>query len=286
MSPSPDRQSARAQAQDLAGDLPGILLDARRLAGAHPGAHGRRIAGQGEAFWQYRDHRPEDGARAVDWRRSGRAERLFVREREREAAQTAWLWLDPSPGMQNEGSGTGPSKRHRALTLLLALAMLAQRSGERVGALGLTPPIRGPHAAERLGLALQDSPADWQSPPGRASLLLLASDFFAPVEIWERRLQRLSANTRGGVLLMLADAAEEDFPFEGRVLFREPGSRQQSLIGRAQDVRAQFQQRLAAHRAALHVLARRFGFALVRHRTDQPAAPALGAIILGLEHAH
>ena len=69
----------------LAGDLPGVLLDAKRLAASAPGFHGRRRAGQGEAFWQYRDHRAEDGARLVDWRRSARGDRYFVREREREA---------------------------------------------------------------------------------------------------------------------------------------------------------------------------------------------------------
>ena len=77
---------ARLGALALAGELPGVLLDAKRLAASAPGFHGRRRAGQGEAFWQYRDHRAEDGARLVDWRRSARGDRFFVREREREAA--------------------------------------------------------------------------------------------------------------------------------------------------------------------------------------------------------
>ena len=89
---------ARLEALALAGDLPGVLLDAKRLAASAPGLHGRRRSGQGEAFWQYRDHRAEDGARLVDWRRSARGDRYFVREREREAAQTAWFWMDSDAG--------------------------------------------------------------------------------------------------------------------------------------------------------------------------------------------
>lgn len=286
MSKGGDLLAARAQAQTLAGGLQGIMLDARRLAGAHPGAHGRRAAGPGEQFWQYRDHRPEDGARAVDWRRSARAERFFVREREWEAAQTAWLWLDPAPGMEFRSAENRPTKRHRALTLLLALTLLARRNGERIGALGLTAPLAGPSAAEQLGHALVNSKASLQAPPGHSSLVVLASDFYAPISHWEQQLRRLSANTRGGALLMLADPAEEDFPFEGRVLFREPGTRNESLLGRAEEVRAQFQQRLAAHRTALHALAQRCGFALVRNRTDHPAAAALGALVAGLEQVH
>ena len=45
---------ARLDALALAGDLPGVLLDAKRLAASAPGVHGRRRAGQGEAF--YLDH--------------------------------------------------------------------------------------------------------------------------------------------------------------------------------------------------------------------------------------
>lgn len=274
---------ALAQAQDLAGGLQGILLDARRLASAHPGAHGRRMAGPGSAFWQYRDHRPEDGARAVDWRRSARAERLFVREREWEAAQTVWLWLDPGAGMRFQEGSDRPTKRHRALTLLLALALLALRSGERVGALDCTGPLRGPQASAQLGRALLDSPPLPSPPPGRSSLMVIASDFYAPIPHWEGMLRALNVHARGGVLLMIADPAEEDFPFVGRVLFREPGTRQESLLGRAQDARLVYQKRLAAHRAALQALAQRFGFVLVRNRTDQAAALALGAMVTGLE---
>src|SRR5215475_10889962 len=129
MTAPPSRRSmtdvVRLDALALAGDLPGVLLDARRLAAAAPGFHGRRRAGQGEAFWQYRDHRPEDGARLVDWRRSARGDRLYVREREREAAQTAWFWIDPDPGFNWSGDpATRMTKRRRALTLALALSIL------------------------------------------------------------------------------------------------------------------------------------------------------------------
>ena len=142
-------ERARLEALALAGDLPGVLLDAKRLAASAPGAHGRRRAGQGEAFWQYRDHRPEDGARLVDWRRSARGDRYYVREREREAAQTAWFWLDPEPGFNWSSDRARPTKLYRARTLALALAILLARGGERVGALG-QPSRAGARAPERL----------------------------------------------------------------------------------------------------------------------------------------
>src|SRR5215470_4251363 len=180
-------EAARLEALALAGDLPGLLLDAQRLAAAAPGSHGRRRSGQGEAFWQYRDHRAEDGARLVDWRRSARGDRYFVREREREAAQTAWFWLDPDPGFNwSSDPHARMTKRRRALTLALALSILTTRAGERVGALG-SPPRRGPRAVERLALDLTQRPLD--QPPPRSCIVYL-SDFYAPVNEWRERLRR------------------------------------------------------------------------------------------------
>ncbi|MES1203596.1 MAG: DUF58 domain-containing protein, partial [Pseudomonadota bacterium] len=259
----------------LAGDLPGLLMDARRLAASAPGMHGRRRAGQGEAFWQYRDHRAEDGARLVDWRRSARGDRYFVREREREAAQTAWFWIDPDPGFAWSADRARPTKQRRAQTLALALAILLTRGGERVGALG-HPSRAGAQAPERLAHDLM-APAEERPPPSR-SAVVYASDFYAPLEDWRTRLKLAASSGATGALLMIADPAEEDFPFEGRTLFRDIGGRREALIGRAEAVREAYAERLDAHRRAIRALGAEIGFPLVMHRTDHAAAPTLAML--------
>jgi uncharacterized protein (DUF58 family) len=40
-----------------------------------------------------------ESAHRIDWRRSGRDDRLYVREREWETAHTVWLWIDRSASM-------------------------------------------------------------------------------------------------------------------------------------------------------------------------------------------
>ncbi len=60
------------------------------------GVHGRRRAGPGENFWQFRPFASGEPANRIDWRRSARGAQAFVREREWEAAQTLWLWFDRS----------------------------------------------------------------------------------------------------------------------------------------------------------------------------------------------
>jgi uncharacterized protein (DUF58 family) len=267
---------ARLDALSLAGDLPGILLDAKRLAASAPGVHGRRRSGQGEAFWQYRDHRPEDGARLVDWRRSARGDRYYVREREREAAQTAWFWLDPTPGFNWTSDTARTTKLRRAQTLALALAMLLSRGGERVGALG-HPTRAGQRAAERLAQDFLTPMRDAEA-PSRACLIFM-SDFYASVETWRARLAAAANAGAAGALVMICDPAEEDFPFEGRTLFQVPGARTEALIGRAEAAREAYAERLAHHRRAIHVLGAQYGFPHLLHRTDHPPAPALAMLI-------
>jgi uncharacterized protein (DUF58 family) len=93
-------QRASGEARSLAQTMPRLILEARRIAATviH-GLHGRKRAGPGENFWQYRRFLSGEPARRVDWRRSARDEHLYVREQEWEAAHTVWLWPDRSPSM-------------------------------------------------------------------------------------------------------------------------------------------------------------------------------------------
>jgi uncharacterized protein (DUF58 family) len=267
----------RLDALALAGDLPGVLLDARRLAASAPGVHGRRRAGQGEAFWQYRDHRPEDGARLVDWRRSARGDRYFVREREREAAQTAWFWIDADAGFNWTSDPARTTKLRRAQTVALALATLLNRGGERVGVLGLAP-RSGPRAIDRLAQDFLAAPSEVE-PPARACIVFF-SDFYAPIETWRARLSAAADAGASGALAMIADPAEEEFPFRGRTLFLEPGGRRsETLLGRAEAVRDVYAERLETHRRAIRTLGGEYGFPALLHRTDHGAAPALAMLI-------
>ena len=266
---------ARHEAEALAADLPALLLDARRLAAFAPGVHGRRRAGQGEDFWQYRDHSAEDDARLIDWRRSARGERYFVREREREAAQTGWFWIDDSAGFNWSSSPNLMSKRRRALAVSLALAMLFNRAGERIGALGQASRA-GPRAIERLA---RDLLASSNAPPSPHGFILYASDFYAPIEQWRARLATAASVGAKGALLMIADPAEEDFPFTGRTRFTLPGGGEEIVLGRAEHAREEYARRLEAHRHSLRHMAANYGFNAILHRTDHSAAPALAALV-------
>src|ERR1700722_14408660 len=164
--------------------LPPLMLAAdRRAASVSLGVHGRRRAGMGESFWQFRRYQNEDAAR-IDWRQSAKSQHLFVREREWEAAQTVWLWRDGGAGMRFASGNV--SKMDRADLLLMALAALLVRGGERVGFLGGPErPSSSRLALMRIAHSLLDAPLQARelppkSPIARGAELVWLSDFLDP----------------------------------------------------------------------------------------------------------
>ncbi|HEX7389730.1 MAG TPA: DUF58 domain-containing protein [Acidiphilium sp.] len=269
-------------AEALAAALPSLLLAAQRLAAsAAPGRHGRRRAGGGEQFWQYRDVRDGDPLRTIDWRRSARGDRLYVREREREAVETLVLDISDYPGMHWRSAQGGETKWQRAVLLGLAVASLAFEGGERVALCGRAPPPAGQGALERLaaGLALPKTEA---RPLGRFALF---GDFLDEPDRIAADLASLGAGSRGGVLVQILDPAECDFPYRGRVLFEDVAGGAPEDIARAGDIAEAYRARLAAQREAVAAVARAARLVPLFHRTDRPPGPALAAIRAALEPA-
>src|SRR6266436_1973381 len=68
---------ADGESRTLAASLPRLVLEARRIAAnVIHGLHGRRRAGSGESFWQYRRFVSGEPSQNVDWRRSARDDHL------------------------------------------------------------------------------------------------------------------------------------------------------------------------------------------------------------------
>src|SRR5689334_13866090 len=148
-------QKATGAARTLSAQMPRLILEARRVAATviH-GLHGRRRAGTGENFWQFRRFVSGEPAARVDWRRSARDDHLYVREQEWEAAHTVWIWPDRSPSMVFASQLAHESKLYRALVIALALGEVLVEGGERVGIPGLTRPTGSRNVVERMAQAM------------------------------------------------------------------------------------------------------------------------------------
>lgn len=274
------------EAISLAGRLPRLAMEARRIAtGALHGIHGRRRAGVGENFWQFRAFMPGEPAQRIDWRRSARDDgRHFVREREWEAAHTVWLWIDRSRSMDFESSLARAPKIDRAIILGLALADCLVRGGERVGFLGLTHPLASRAITDKLAevMASDRKGMDAALPPAIALAPLteavLITDALSPAAEIAARIETLSARGAKGHLLRIVDPVEEIFPFDGQTELIGVEDQERLDIGDAQSFKARYRERMDAHDRALREACAKRGWSFDIHRTDKTASEALLAL--------
>ena len=275
---------ASGEGRTLAASMPRLILEARRVAATviH-GLHGRRRAGPGENFWQYRRFVSGEPASRVDWRRSARDDHLYVREQEWEAAHTVWIWPDRSPSMNFASSLARDTKLYRTLVIALALAEVLVEGGERVGIPGLMRPTGSRNVIERIAQAIVvDRDERTSLPPNFApsplAEVVLLSDLWSDIAEVRRTITQLSTNGTHGHVVQIVDPAEETFPYWGRIEFIEPEDGRRITAGRAENWRADYVAQIAQHRAAIRSETDRLGWSFSIHRTDRPAAELLLAL--------
>ncbi|QFT61411.1 DUF58 domain-containing protein [Roseivivax sp. THAF30] len=272
----------RARAEAEAARLPPLLARAEKLAGTVLlGDHGRRRAGLGDDFWQYRPLMPGDSYRSIDWRRSARGDSQFVKDREWQIAQSVLLWVDRAASMRFASEEKLPQKADRARLLGLAVAILLNRGGERVGLTGFTlPPRRGSEQLLRLAEYFSDEDAEEYAAPEARGMIpharaVFISDFMGDFEGVEAALTKAADRGVRGVLLQVLDPAEEAFPYRGRTIFQSVGGAMAHETLKANDLRDRYLERLAERKDRLSHLARLTGWHYECHHTSSTAQSAL-----------
>ena len=268
------------EADGLSAGLPPLMVAAERLAASVSlGIHGRRRAGMGESFWQFRRYQNEDAAR-IDWRQSAKSQHLYVREREWGAAQTVWFWRDGGAGMRFASGSV--SKMQRAELLLLSLAALLVRGGERVGFMGgAERPAASRLALARIAQGLLDPSMQARALPPQARIargaeMVWLGDFLEPGALDAMR-GLAHAGVRGH-LIRIIDPAEEDFPYNGRTRFESMKGHDAMLFGRAESVGDAYRARFRAHGEEVAATALKLGWTVTSHRTDHAPLSALIAL--------
>jgi len=263
-----------------------LILQARQLAtSVVSGSHGRRRAGRGDSFWQFRPYIAGEPVRRIDWRRSARGNTLYIRDREWEIAQAVFLCPDLSPSMCYKSRFALHSKEVRALILTMALAEIFCQAGERLAIPGLLEPALrrdgAHHVAQALSIAAIDNkPISDFSRIRRAAHVIILSDFLEDFDLIEQRLRHLGERTGQITLVEIADPAEELFPYQGNIVFSDPENGQELDAPRAQDFADQYKQLYLARRATLRDLSRSYGWHFLTSLTDQPISHTLSHIYL------
>jgi len=272
---------ADGESRTLAVSLPRLVLEARRIAAnVIHGLHGRRRAGAGESFWQYRRFVSGEPSQNVDWRRSARDDHLYVREQEWEAAHTVWMWPDRSPSMAFASPKARDSKLERTLIVTFALAELLVAGGERVGIPGLMSPTASRTVIDKISQAMLHDDAQRPSlppsfVPSALAEIVVLSDFWSPMSEIRTTLAGLSGSGAHGTLVQVVDPAEESFPYSGRVEFVEPEGGEVITAGRAETWASDYVARVALHRDQIREETNKLGWLFTTHSTNSSAAELL-----------
>lgn len=272
----------RTAAEKAAGRLPELLVAAEKAAiSARMGDHTQKRAGAGEKFWQFREYQTGDRPQDIDWRQSGRSDRIYVRQKEWQTTQTVLLWCQRDHNMHYASRSILPTKHEAAATLLLATSLLVARAGEVTGMLdGSLRAARGEAALQTLGeKLLEEDPAPLphhlMREPARHATIILASDFLSPLADIEKSVHALAGRTVNILLIQVLDPAEINLPFRGRVIFESPQSGERHHIVNVDTIRDSYREKFVAHIEGLKSLCHHNGWHFMQHTTDMPTAQAL-----------
>src|SRR5215469_8242861 len=201
------------------------------------GIHRSPYHGFSAEFTEYRQYTPDDDPRYLDWRVFARSDRYFIKKFEDETNLRCYLLADQSRSMSYDS--TGYSKAQFAATLAATLGYFLYLQGDAVGLLTFDQEIREYLPARHrtghlrhLMLALE-KPArgettDLSAPLRRVaeivhkrSLVVLLSDFLAPLEQLERELTALAACGHELIVFQVLDPAELSFNFNQPAMFED-----------------------------------------------------------------
>ncbi|WP_373086209.1 DUF58 domain-containing protein [Sneathiella sp.] len=280
----------KTEAEKLAYMLPSLILAAEHLVHSFDmGVHGRRRAGTGEDFWQFKQYGPDDAATNIDWRQSAKRDHVYIRQKEQETAETVWLWTDTSPTMDYSSDESFTSKLSCATILTLATALLLSKSGEKFGLLGqyekaATGPVTFNRFAQRLGETAVPRFAGLTATErlSSKSTILLISDFLSPIEDITGVVRQFVDLGCNGFLFHIADPAEVDLPFQGRTKFEGLMQEENLTLGRVETIRQDYQDLFQAHKNRLISFASSVSWEYSFHRTDSAVSEALAKIYTAL----
>jgi uncharacterized protein (DUF58 family) len=255
------------------------------VEGFWSGIHRSPYHGFSVEFTEYRQYSPGDDPRYLDWRVFARSDRYFIKKFEDETNLRCHLLADNSRSM-TYGS-LGYTKAQYAATLAATMAYFLYLQGDAVGLLTFDDQIREYLPARHrtghlrhLMLALE-KPASGQGTNVAAALkriveivrkrglVVLLSDFLAPIERLEPDLISLAACGHEVVVFHLLDPAELTFTFDAAAMFEDVESGRTLFID-PNSARKEYLRKLQAHCATLRSSCQKLGIAYHRLTTDRP----------------
>jgi len=214
-----------------------LTLSARSVVeGATIGSHKSPLKGSSVDFRQHRFYVAGDEPRRLDWRVLARTDRPYIKEYDEETNLRCCIMLDCSGSMAYGGKSEIKFDYASKLAAALAYLMLGQTESVGVATFGKSlenwvPPRAGTQQLSRVIDSLERATPKAESNVARAihdvadrldrrSLVIILSDFFAPVAAVREGLAHLRHDRHETILLRILDRDELDFPFKNWSKFR------------------------------------------------------------------
>ena len=268
-----------------------LELRARAVVeGFRSGLHRSPYHGFSVEFTEYRQYTPGDDLRHLDWRVFARSDRYFLKKFEDETNLRCLLVTDQSRSM--DYGSTGYTKAQYAATLAATLAYFLHLQGDAIGLLSFDDRVRDylparhrPGQLRHLMLALEKpaggTATDLSLPLQRLveivrkrGLVVLISDFLAPLDRLERGIASLTASGHEVLVFQVLDPTEPGFRFDQPAVFEDAESARMLFIDPA-TAGAEYRRRFEGHAEGLQATCRRLGTGFHRVLTDQPLEQAL-----------
>jgi uncharacterized protein (DUF58 family) len=255
------------------------------MEGFIKGMHRSPLHGFSAEFSEYRQYVVGDDPRFIDWKVVARSDRYYVKKFEEETNLRCQLLLDMSASM-----GYGPdgiTKLDYARTLAATLALFLKEQGDAVGLTmfdqGITEYLparnRSGHlhalmmhlqrAHQGRGTSLGVSLKSAGELIRRRALIVLISDFLAPLDTLEAELSLLGVMRHDVVIFQTLHPSEIEFRFGEAASFHDIESGKQLLIEPTL-ARDSYLSRFNAHQDRLRQICGRQGAEYLLARTDQP----------------
>jgi uncharacterized protein (DUF58 family) len=249
------------------------------------GIHRSPYHGFSVEFSEYREYSPGDDPRYLDWRLFARSDRYYVKRFEDETNLRCTLVLDMSRSM---GYTSGAyTKIDYARTLAATLAHFLTTQHDAVGLLTFEdvvtdylPPRHRPGHFRRLLAMLEREPkgkaTDLVGPleqiaatVRKRGLIVVISDFLAPIELLKTRLGYLRSRGHDVVVMRVLDPSELAFPFDLPAMFLDAESGRELYID-PEAARAGYLRKFNEHALGIEQACRDLGVEYSSMTTDRP----------------
>lgn len=259
------------------------------------GRHRSPHKGFSVEFKEHRQYVQGDELKNIDWKVFGKSDRLYVRQYEEETNLRCTLLVDQSGSMAYSGTRSidGLTKHQYAVRLAAGFAYFMLGQQDPVGLVTFDNDLRQQvpmrsrpsHLRPILSALVADKARRETdlggvfrkiSPKvGRRGLIVIVSDSMGNMESISKALAQFRANKNEIIFFQILDPDEVEFPFSGRIQFRDLESALDEQTVDAASIRKAYLDRLADHNEALREACRRSRVDLVPITTDQPFVDVL-----------